>query len=229
MNAEPVLNDRTAIDPKNKDYYNDIKALLATQGEVLTPEQRAMLYLPNTVKSLDTYQWMDYFFTAYGCKVPNSDQIYVDHMEMKSLWEEYFDDLGELRALGYHAFLELWYTCFPHVRVREFKQCCGKCITCLKLTEARRGTMSKIKKDYLTRLFYFHRITFMGERKSYAERRYLAREFPERYLSTISDVMAQLHCLLSYFGNNYTVNANYKQHIQGIINHGRTLTLYRTF
>ena len=48
-------------------------------------------------------------------------------------------------------------------------------------------------------------------------------------MSTISDGMAQLHCLLPYFGNQYTVNVNYKQHIQGIINHGRTLTLYRTF
>ena len=41
--------------------------------------------------------------------------------------------------------------------------------------------------------------------------------------------MAQLHCLLPYFGNQMSVNNNYKQHIQGIINHGRNLTLYRTF
>ena len=229
VNAEPVLNDRTAIDPKNKQFYKDIQALLATKGESLTPHQRAMMYVGNTVKAMDAYQWMDYFFTAYGCKVSNCEQIHIDHMEQKELWKEYEDDVGEVRALGYHAFLELWYTCFPHVRVREYKQCCGKCITCLKLTEARRGTKSKIKKDYISRLFYFHRITFMGERKTYAERRYLAREFPEKYLSTISDGMAQLHCLLPYFANNYTVNVHYKQHIQGIINHGRTLTLYRTF
>ena len=69
----------------------------------------------------------------------------------------------------------------------------------------------------------------MGERREYAERRYLARQQPDKYMSTISDGMAQLHCLLPYFGNQYTVNVNYKQHIQGIINHGRTLTLYRTF
>ena len=229
VNAEPVLNDRTAIHVKDKQFYKDIEALLQTQGEKLTPQQRAMMFLGNSVKALDTYQWMEYFFTAYGCKVPNSEQIHIDHMEAKTLWEEYVHDLGDVRALGYTAFLDLWYTCFPHVKVREYKQCCGKCITCLKLTEARRGTTSKIKKDYLTRLFAFHRMTFMGERRSYAERRYLAQEYPERYLSTISDGMAQLHCLLPYFGNNYTVNANYKQHIQGIINHGRTLTLYRTF
>ena len=69
----------------------------------------------------------------------------------------------------------------------------------------------------------------MGERREYAERRYLARQQPDKYMSTISDGMAQLHCLLPYFGNQYTVNVNYRQHIQGIINHGRTLTLYRTF
>ena len=103
---------------------------------------------------MDAYTWMDYFFTSYGCKVPNSDQIHVDHMEMKVLWQEYVDDLGEVNSVGYHSFLELWHTCFPHVRVREYKQCCGKCITCLKLTEYRRGTKCKNKKDYLSKLFF---------------------------------------------------------------------------
>lgn len=114
-----------------------------------------MIYLHNTTKAMDAYTWMDYFFTSYGCKVPNSDQIHVDHMEMKVLWQEYVDDLGEVNSVGYHSFLELWHTCFPHVRVREYKQCCGKCITCLKLTEYRRGTKCKNKKDYLSKLFFF--------------------------------------------------------------------------
>ena len=62
---------------------------------------------------MDAYTWMDYFFTSYGCKVPNSDQIHVDHMEMKVLWQEYVDDLGEVNSVviipslsfGIHAFL----------------------------------------------------------------------------------------------------------------------------
>jgi len=214
-NADTVFNDRTAIDPSNKNFYRDIEALCKSKGIDLSPEQRAMMYLNNTTKAMDAYTWMDYFFNAYGCKVPNSEQIHIDYMEMKKLWEEYVEDLGEINSLGYRSFLLLWRACFPHVRVREFKQCCGKCITCLKLTECRRGTKCKNKKDYLSRLFYFHRITFMGERKTYAQRRYLAREQPDNYMSTISDGMAQLHCLLPYFGNQYTVNVNYKQHIQG--------------
>ena len=229
VNADPVFNDRTAIDSEDKQFFKDIEAMVKDKGANLSNEQRAMMLLPNGVKSVDCYQWMHYFFNSYGCKVPNSEEIHLEYVEFKELYEEYHNDVGEERALVYQKFCHLWYVCYPYVKVREFKQCCGKCQICLKLSESRRATRDKDTKTYLSRLFGLHRITFMGERNTYAHRRYLAMANPQLYLSVIADGMAQLHCLLPYFANKYTVNANYKQHIQGIINHGRSLTLYRTF
>ena len=228
-NVEKSFNDRSSINRKDKTFAKDIEVLAKSKEIDLTTRQKALLYLPNTENAKFAYQWMDWYFDKYGCKVPNSDQIHLEHMDLKELWTEYFDDMGEEYAYGYEAFLKLWKVCFPHVRVREFKQCCGKCMTCLKLTEARRTTRDKNKKDYITTLFGYHRISFMGERATYANRRFLARMYPRQYVSTIMDGMAQLHCLLPYFANKYAVSVNYKQHIQGIINHGRSLTLYRTF
>ena len=186
QNAEAVFNDRTAVSATDKEFYKDIQAMCISKGISLTAEQRAMMYLPNTVRSIDTYTWIKYFFQAYGDSPANSKRIHLDDMEYKVIYKEYVDDVGELRALGYHQFLHLWYSCFPHVRLREYKQCCGKCMTCHKLTDARRTTRSGVKKKWLQRIFFHHRITFMGERATYAQRRFLAMTAPERYLSTIS-------------------------------------------
>jgi hypothetical protein len=229
MNADPVLNDRSTVPIDNPQFYKDVKAVLAKKGIDLTIEDRAMMALPNTVNAVDCYCWFEIFAASCGCNVPDSEQIHIDKIEYKDIWLEYYDDVGEERALGFDEFMKLWLDCFPHVRVREHKQCCGKCMTCLRLTSARRETSDKDKRRYLTSLFAAHRRMFMGERKSYAERRFLATHTPERYLSTISDGMAQLHCLLPYFANKMSVNQHYKQHIQAVLSHGRNLVIYRSF
>jgi hypothetical protein len=109
-------------------------------------------------------------------------------------------------GITYNQFLRLWHICFPHVRVREYKQCCGKCLACMTMSESRRKTGDPRKKKYLTMLHSLHRTMYMGERLSYAARRTQAVEEPEKYLSSIADGMAQNHCLLPYFANKYTVS-----------------------
>ena len=49
------------------------------------------------------------------------------------------------------------------------------------------------------------------------------------FMSTISDGMAQGHNMLPHFGNQNQWNDGLPQHLQGILNHNRGMTMYRTF
>ena len=50
-----------------------------------------------------------------------------------------------------------------------------------------------------------------------------------RYMSLISDGMAQGHNLLPYFGNMNSWAETLPQHLQGVLNHNRGLTIFCTF
>ena len=78
-------------------------------------------------------------------------------------------------------------------------------------------------------MHYYHRMTYMGERIKYALRRQQAQEMPSLYCSMISDGMAQNHCELPWYGNQKSADRKLPQHLQGVLNHGRNFTVYRTF
>lgn len=49
------------------------------------------------------------------------------------------------------------------------------------------------------------------------------------HLSIVSDGMAQNHCKLPWLANLHGASKTLAQHIQGVIVHGRTTLLFRTF
>ena len=74
-----------------------------------------------------------------------------------------------------------------------------------------------------------HRSAYMGERMTYGTRRDRAIAEPSKYLSVISDGMAQNHCQLPHLGNQDTWTELFPQHLQGMLMHGRGMRMYRTF
>ena len=52
---------------------------------------------------------------------------------------------------------------------------------------------------------------------------------PWNYLSTITDGMQQNRCLLPWYGHKKQPPKHLKQHLQGILMHGRQLRIYRSF
>jgi len=208
LTAESSFSDNSAVNRKETSLQKDVGDLAASKGYELSLEQRGLLMLPNTNDARICYRWMYTYFYSFGDRVPNSDRIHLDHAEAKSVWEDYMDDATIENNLSYARFLQLWKMCFPYVRLREYKQCCAKCEICFKLSEARRGTKDKEKKTFFTNLHALHRSMYMAERIKYGERRYLAQTVPRLHLSTISDGMAQLHCLLPYYANKFTVSAS---------------------
>ena len=181
---------------------------------------------------MDTYGWMDSYFQLVGDAMPNSNgDIHLEPITIKEVYNEYLLDfkMNDNLFYCYNDFAKLWGTCFPYVKIREFKAVSGKCNTCAILSDLRRKCNDRLRKQEITYLHCLHRSAYMNERLEYSKRRTLAMQFPKLYLSLISDGMAQSHCQLPHLGNMTTFNVHLKQHIQGLISHGRGLYMHRTF
>ena len=82
---------------------------------------------------------------------------------------------------------------------------------------------------FCTSLFALHRSAYMGERILYADRYKQAIDYPQDFLSIVSDGMAQHHNQLPYLANQVSFPKTLPQHLQGVLCHGRKLLMFRTF
>ena len=145
----------------------------------------------------------------------------------------------------------IWKSCFPFVKLLAVKAVGMKCDPCCWFSEARKRTRDQTIRQELGILQTFHRAMFMGERRAYQKRKDLAYSKPAEYLSIISDGgiinifaklfnilivclfffigMAQGHSILPWQGNMQNATEHVKQHIQGVLVHGRAMFAYRTF
>jgi hypothetical protein len=88
---------------------------------------------------------------------------------------------------------------------------------------------NQLDRQYVTMKHAFYRSTFMGQRFVNTEKRNKAIIQKLRYMSTISDGMAQSYNMLPHFGNIDTWNDGLSPHLQDILNHSQGKTIYRTF
>ncbi len=72
---------------------------------------------------------------------------------------------------------------------------------------------------------------YMGERMAYYKKRNSATKEPLKYVSIISDGMAQGHCKLPWMANlkDIDFDKQLEQHLQGVYAHGRSIGIFRTF
>jgi len=235
LNYEKKLNDKTNIvhEDRNNVIYNELIRYTKLHGLKLTVQQLAAMQIPNTQVALDTYGWMDNYFQLVGDIMPNSNgDIHLEPITIKEVHDEYYIDFTTIYQQAYYNyndFAKLWTICFPYVKIREYKAVSGKCNTCAILSDLRRKCNDKLRKQEITYLHCLHRTAYMNERLEYAKKRNLASQLPKLYLSLISDGMAQSHCQLPHLGNMTTFSTHLKQHIQGLIAHGRGLYMHRTF
>ena len=222
------LNDRTAV---NRITFRGMKRIANYYGFELSRQDVAAANIPNSSVSISCYAWMARYFSLVGDEMPNSEEIHLESMHIKEIWEEYRDVMKALDC-GYIAlgqFGDLWMKCFPYVKIREFKAVSGKCDTCMKLSKLRRTFHDDRRREYITMMHALHRSAYMGERMTYGTRRDRAIAEPSKYLSVISDGMAQNHCQLPHLGNQDTWTELFPQHLQGMLMHGRGMRMYRTF
>lgn len=67
---------------------------------------------------------MESHFDMMGDDMGNTEgQIHLDPVTKKTIYKEYCEDMedsGDV-VLAFSTFKNLWYTCFPHVKIREYK------------------------------------------------------------------------------------------------------------
>jgi hypothetical protein len=181
-------------------------------GIKLSNLQHAALHIRNSIPQLYSYGWLNFYFKCVGDEEPNSDEIHLDNVRIKDVYLEYKEEMEYLNSdsVSKTCFEEfdpatvlatLWRTCFPHIKIRECKAATGKCSTCARLSKVRKESKCKKTREYVTYLFSLHRMLLMGERVAYNERITEAKVNPSRFLSLVSDGMAQNHCVLPWLGN----------------------------
>ena len=132
-----VFTDRTAMD---KSGINDKRVLAFCKhfGIALSRMQLRALKIPNSLSSLTTVAWMNYYFKLVAENPPNAEEeLHLEPCKKKDIYEEYCFDMsyyGDLEEpIRLELFLEIWASVFDYVKIRKFKQCCGKCNLCARI------------------------------------------------------------------------------------------------
>jgi len=64
--ADPVFNDRTAVNRDKNAYLKDIEGLAASNDYDLSAEEKSLLVLPNTIEGVTCFRWMTTYFLSFG-------------------------------------------------------------------------------------------------------------------------------------------------------------------
>jgi len=74
------------------------------------------MQIPNGPQSLACYAWMSKHFQMIGDSMPNMDEIHLEQIAIKDIYEEYID---KAKSAGFDAlnptnFTKFWKSFFPH-------------------------------------------------------------------------------------------------------------------
>ena len=117
--------DRSNCFAYDAEFQREFSRLAKIRGRILNHTQIAAIQIANTSAALATYSWMDYFFKLVGDFIPNSnDEIHLEPITIQEIYDEYVIDMEHQgdQSLGYEALLRMWSSCFPYVKIREYKQ-----------------------------------------------------------------------------------------------------------
>lgn len=223
--------------PEKARVSSALVANLKTKGGLfgvkLSNDDFTAMNVGKTIAAIRTAIWMDAHFKLIGDHVPNSSsgEIHLEKQEKKSIFNEYkaiFDASGHSSVM-YGRFTQLWSECFPHVKIRSYKQVSGKCYTCVLLSYLRSKFKDPRRRSLVNELHAHHKAMYSKERMSYYKRSTLAENSPELFWSDIIDGMSSSKTVCPSFKDSFDYKPTLNMHIQGVLAHGRTLDLYRSF
>jgi hypothetical protein len=162
--------------------------------------------VPDTRQSRQAYWWLLNFFTLVGDFAPNRDQlvqlpgIYTKesiHTIFKHHIKKTYTGDEDNEPLSLSGFKDLWYRVFSKVRITRFCQVCGKCATCHWIYERQEIFKSEEDLSNIKYLASVHKILIEMERGVYINKRQLAQDHPELYMSLIIDGMSNVSSLFN--------------------------------
>ena len=212
-----------------------MSALAKERGIFLSMDQLAASVIPNGPGAITCYVWLQEYFDSCGDYEPNRKEIHLDPITKTELHKEYAFDMTRRGTatihrpiIAYSTFVKIWNDCFPHVKIRAYKACSGKCEFCSMFTALMRKNNTLEALKLIREFRAHHRSDFMLDRITYQRRMNLGIDEPTKYLSIITDGMQQFHTELPYSANRKQHPIKVKQHLQGLTAHGRRTRLYRT-
>lgn len=188
--------------------------------------------VPSTPECTAAVQWFREYFDACGDHAPNGRGTHLEITDKIDIYRTYEADMQQAgdEILDYTRWIRLWETVFPYVTMRTYKQVTGKCWTCYYINEGRRKHNTHACQVAYKQAHMLHRCgLYMRERLEYKARVNHARERKSTHASWIIDGMDQNHTRIPRAGVNQTWPEAISQHITGVLEHGESITLYRSF
>jgi hypothetical protein len=106
--------------------------------------------------------------------MPNREnEIHLDgNFTKRLIYNEYCDQHVERddQLLSETSFCQMWKDTMPHVKIRKRKGVDSKCSICCDICLLRSKSTTREQRLELTKLFKYHRMTFMAERYKYYDR-----------------------------------------------------------
>ena len=227
-----VVKTARKITHRYSKVKGDFAKLVESCGvsKVVSLKKLYIAKLPNTEAAHHLYCWLQNYFDLSGDQEPNCDEIHLDTVTKKAVYNEYLNEstVYGFNPLGISAFKQIWSDCFPYVKIREYKAVSGKCYVCAQLSLLSGKHKTREAMEYIKVCRVMHRADFMADRNLYQHRKKQSEIYPQLYMSIITDGMQQTHCELPYSGNKVPTGANkLKQHLQGVTTHFRRTRMYR--
>ena len=89
--AAPQLNDNTAAYEYSDYFKRALNRMANSNKKFLDWEKVAAIQIPNTIQSLSCYAWMNSYFKLTGDFQPNSEEIHLEPITIKEIFEEVSD------------------------------------------------------------------------------------------------------------------------------------------
>lgn len=103
--------------------------------------------------------WLDDYFYKTGDPAPNRDEIHLQIMHNRRVFEQYQRDMEKQKSevMNESGFMALWRVLFPkHIR-RPWCDVPGKCWVCYEIDQQRKSCEDATTHKYLKQAHHLHR------------------------------------------------------------------------
>jgi hypothetical protein len=90
--ADVPFSDKTSY-VDSKLFVKQLEKRCKQMGNPLSYAQVAAILIPNTTASLSCFSWMKGHFDLVGDSMPNSEEIHLEPILLREIYEEYKDDM----------------------------------------------------------------------------------------------------------------------------------------
>lgn len=119
-NFDTVLSDNRNI---TETIINSASVVAKNHNITLSTEQIAAFHLLNSPAQIYLYGWMKAHFALIGDEEPNCQEIHIDPVTVKDIYQDYVadchftynvDEAANAKMLAsYNTFCSVWKDCFP--------------------------------------------------------------------------------------------------------------------